>query len=171
MKARKLVPLALGAVLLTGAATFAATGAAFTDSEQVTADVSAGTLNLQVDNKDSSTAHVITVAPNTVMKPGDVRTATFKVQNTGTLAAPFTVARAATGDTGLAAVMDVTVTRNGTNVMATSKLNATTPTIAGSTLAVAGEDTYVVTFTLPATATNAVMGKTAGLSLTFNTQL
>ncbi|MDQ3610975.1 MAG: hypothetical protein M4D85_05090 [Actinomycetota bacterium] len=74
-------------------AVWAGTFATFTDSATSTSTFSSGTVNMEL-NDDTTDAYTFASLSTSNMKPGDVKYATLKVENAGSIASTYTMTSA-----------------------------------------------------------------------------
>lgn len=164
------IRFALG-VVAAGAVTLGvgATTASFSDEVKVTAEVGAGSLNIQVDGAEGNPTPIVLTLPDgsDQLKPGATVNQQVALQNVGTLPARMSVGLKGKGAGYLGVQLDATLTATpstGTPVKFTSKASdMSLPTF----LIGAGETVPVdLALTLPASTDNYWQGKTDTLTLT-----
>jgi spore coat-associated protein N len=166
--------LAALAVVLAAVGITVGSGANFTASAANPGNVfTTGTLLIG----DSSSSALFNA---TGLKPGDVKTSTVDITNTGSLAGDFVVKTAnSTGYAALLGQMDLTVADCGVwsggiapscsspTTKYTGKVNALTSAALGN-YAAGVQHRYVFTATLPASTDDTFQGKTAGIDFTWS---
>lgn len=153
----------LGAIV---AATAGSTAAAFTDSASVTAQVAAGTINIQVNGAEGNPTPIVVTLPLAQFKPGDVTSTVVQIKNVGSLPAKVTTTVAGTGPSALGAQLDATLTATTTGAAASGKANGVT--LGAQTVAPGQTLPVEVRLSLPASTDNTWQGKSDTLTVTLN---
>lgn len=150
----------IGAALLVGSVGVVGTSAAFTDTAAITADITTGSLDINVDGKDGTIALDLGA---TTLKPGDTKTKTFVLKNSGTLTA--TVTAASTSSKTLTDVMTADLKNGSTSVYSGTLSGLSLNAI---DLAPGASTTMSLSVTLPAATDNTYQSKTDALTLTLS---
>ncbi|MEI6374704.1 MAG: TasA family protein [Actinomycetes bacterium] len=142
-----------------------ASSALFTDTKSAGADsFITGTVAISPNSTSTSPISLSNMAA------GDSASRNLVVENTGSLELKYTVASAATGDSGLGTALTA-VLRTGTcSGSGTELYNGSFSGVsaASRTLAATAKDNLCLTVSLASSATNTVAGKTAGNNLAFS---
>ena len=179
MNASKKIRILAALGTLSGAV-WAGTFASFTDSATSQSTFSTGTVNMELAD-DTTDAYSFASLSTSNMKPGDVKYATLKVENAGSIASTYTMTSAESeaalsGELQLGAVVgaatcDATgytaAVTAGTVVIANGDLAAaaiSTP----RPLAAAASETLCFRVELPSATTDTFQGLTSTSTFTFN---
>lgn len=150
----------VGAALLVGSLAVVGTSAAFTDTAAITADISTGTLDIKVDEKDGTIALDLGA---TTLKPGDSKTKTFVLKNSGSLAA--TVTASSSSSKTLTDVMTADL-KNGATSVYSGKLSGLA--LSAIDLAPGASTTMTLTVELPASVDNSFQSKSDALTFSLS---
>lgn len=152
--------LAGSALLLAGSIGVVGTAASFTDTAAITADISTGSLDINVDGKDGTIALDLGA---TNLKPGDTKTKTFVLKNSGSLAASVTASSSSSKT--LTDVMTA-VLKNGSTQVYSGSLTGLS--VSAIDLEPGASSTLSLSVTLPASVDNSYQSKTDKLTVSLS---
>ncbi len=179
MNASKKIRILAALGTLSGAV-WAGTFATFTDSATSSSTFSSGTVDMELAD-DASDAYSFATLSTANMKPGDVKYATLRVENAGSIASTYTMASnesetALSGELQLGAVVGAATCDDlgyaaavtaGTVAIPTGDLAAAAISTARP-LAAAASETLCFKVELPSATTNTFQGLTTTSTFTFN---
>ena len=172
---------ALGTV---SGAVWAGTFATFTDDATSASTFSSGTVNLELAD-DATDAYSFASLSTSNMKPGDVKYATLKVENAGSLASTYTMT-SAESEAALSGELQLGAVTGVATCDATSYANTLLGTVTGASVVIADADlaaaaiatprslgansseTLCFKVALPQETTNTFQGLTTTSTFTFN---
>jgi len=169
----------LAALGMLSGAVWAGTFATFSDDATASSTFSTGTLDLEL-NDDATDAYAFTSLSTSNMKPGDVKFATLKVENAGTIASTYAMASteseavlssalqlgAVVGAVTCDSLAYTAAALVPTNVVIANG-SLSSAAIASRALAAAASETLCVRVELPSSAGNPLQGLTTTSTFTF----